>query len=244
LPPSPTGFLHIGGVRTALFTWLFARHEGGTFVLRIEDTDQDRSTDEAIQVIMKGMQWTGLDWDEGPVRQTDRLDLYRERAMDLLNRKLAYWCVCTPMELEVRRKEAQAKGESIKYDGRCRSRGIVDPTEPAALRFQSPQDGQTVVSVRLGNKNLVTDPSGLSMFDPGATICPILPVISSMKSCLSPSSFVVNNPPCCVLRIASSKAIIVSTLDFPLVPRRMFSADGSGPNTSSPTVGTGAITAG
>jgi len=144
--PSPTGFLHIGGVRTALFNWLFARHEGGTFVLRIEDTDQDRSTDEAIQVIMKGMQWTGLDWDEGPVRQTDRLDLYRERAMDLLNRKLAYWCVCTPMELEVRRKEAQAKGESIKYDGRCRSRGIVDPTEPAALRFQSPQDGQTVIN--------------------------------------------------------------------------------------------------
>ncbi len=144
--PSPTGFLHIGGVRTALFNWLFARHEGGTFILRIEDTDQDRSTDDAIQVILKGMQWTGLDWDEGPVRQTDRLDLYRERAMDLLNRKLAYWCVCTPMELEARRKEAQAKGESIKYDGRCRSRGIVDPTEPAALRFQSPQDGQTVIN--------------------------------------------------------------------------------------------------
>ena len=144
--PSPTGFLHIGGVRTALFNWLFAQHEGGTFILRIEDTDQDRSTDEAIQIIMKGMQWTGLDWDEGPFRQTDRLELYRERAMDLLDKKLAYWCVCTPEALEARRKEAQAKNESIKYDGRCRSREIINPTEPAALRFHAPQEGQTVIN--------------------------------------------------------------------------------------------------
>ena len=143
--PSPTGFLHIGGVRTALFNWLFARHEGGTFILRIEDTDRDRSTDDAIQVILDGLKWTGLNWDEGPFRQTDRLELYRDRAMDLLNRKLAYWCVCTPEELETRRKEAQAKGESIKYDGRCRHRGISDPAEPAALRFLTPQEGQTVV---------------------------------------------------------------------------------------------------
>ncbi len=144
--PSPTGFLHIGGVRTALFNWLFARHEGGTFILRIEDTDRDRSTDEAIQVILDGLKWTGLNWDEGPLRQTDRLELYRDRAMDLLKRKLAYWCICTPDELEARRKEAQAKGESIKYDGRCRHRGISDPTEPAALRFLTPQEGQTVVN--------------------------------------------------------------------------------------------------
>lgn len=143
--PSPTGFLHIGGVRTALFNWLFARHEGGTFILRIEDTDRDRSTDDAIQVILDGLKWTGLNWDEGPFRQTGRLELYRDRAMDLLNRKLAYWCVCTPEELETRRKEAQAKGESIKYDGRCRNRGIADPAEPAALRFLTPQEGQTVV---------------------------------------------------------------------------------------------------
>ncbi|MCA9497573.1 MAG: glutamate--tRNA ligase [Nitrospira sp.] len=144
--PSPTGFLHIGGVRTALFNWLFARHEGGTFILRIEDTDRDRSTDDAIQIILDGLKWTGLNWDEGPFRQTDRLELYRDRAMDLLNRKLAYWCVCTPEELETRRKEAQAKGESIKYDGRCRHRGISDPVEPAALRFLTPQEGQTVVN--------------------------------------------------------------------------------------------------
>ena len=143
--PSPTGFLHIGGVRTALFNWLFARHAGGTFILRIEDTDRDRSTDEAIQVIMDGMKWTGLDWDEGPIRQTGRLDLYREKAMDLFNRGLAYWCVCTSEELETRRKDAQARGESIKYDGRCRTRRISEPSEPAALRFIAPQEGQTVV---------------------------------------------------------------------------------------------------
>ena len=147
--PSPTGFLHIGGVRTALFNWLFARHEGGTFILRIEDTDRDRSTDDAIQVILDGLKWTGLNWDEGPFRQTDRLELYRERAMDLLNRRLAYWCICTPDELEARRKEAQAKGESIKYDGRCRNRGISEPAEPAALRFLTPQEGQTVINDRI-----------------------------------------------------------------------------------------------
>ncbi len=143
--PSPTGFLHIGGVRTALFNWLFARHVGGTFVLRIEDTDRDRSTDEAIHVIMEGMKWVGLDWDEGPIRQTDRLDVYREKAMELFNRGLAYWCVCTSDELETRRKDAQTRGESIKYDGRCRNRGITKPIEAAALRFIAPQEGQTVV---------------------------------------------------------------------------------------------------
>ncbi len=143
--PSPTGYLHIGGVRTALFNWLFARHHGGTFVLRIEDTDRDRSTDEAIEAILEGMRWTGLDWDEGPFRQTDRLDLYREKAQELFDQGKAYWCVCTPEELEFRRKEAQAKGESIKYDGRCRNLGITKPAQPAALRFKSPQEGQTVV---------------------------------------------------------------------------------------------------
>lgn len=143
--PSPTGYLHIGGVRTALFNWLFARHHGGTFVLRIEDTDRDRSTDEAIDAILEGLRWTGLDWDEGPFRQTDRLDLYREKAQELLDQGKAYWCVCTPEELELRRKEAQAKGESIKYDGRCRDLGLTKSAQPAALRFKSPQEGQTVI---------------------------------------------------------------------------------------------------
>ena len=143
--PSPTGYLHIGGVRTALFNWLFARHEGGKFILRIEDTDRDRSTDEAIQVILEGLKWTGLDWDEGPYRQTDRLDLYKKHAMELLEKGKAYWCVCTAEELEARRKEAQAKGESLKYNGTCRQKGITSPNQPAALRFLAPQEGQTVV---------------------------------------------------------------------------------------------------
>ena len=143
--PSPTGYLHIGGVRTALFNWLFARHHQGTFILRIEDTDQDRSTEEAIQAIIEGMKWVGLDWDEGPFRQTGRMDLYREHAMKLLEQGKAYWCVCTAEELEARRKEALAKGLSQKYDGRCRTKGIAKPTGEAALRFKAPQEGETVV---------------------------------------------------------------------------------------------------
>ena len=108
--PSPTGFLHIGGVRTALFNWLFARQQNGVFILRIEDTDQGRSTDDSIQAILDGMRWVKLDWDEGPFRQTDRMELYRSHAMRLFEHGHAYWCVCTPEELEARRKEAEAKG--------------------------------------------------------------------------------------------------------------------------------------
>ncbi len=143
--PSPTGFLHIGGVRTALFNWLFARQQQGTFILRIEDTDQSRSTEESIQAILDGMRWVGLDWDEGPFRQTERMDLYRDHAQRLLKEGKAYWCVCKAEELEARRKEAEAKGLSPRYDGRCRARGITEPTEEAALRFKAPQEGQTVV---------------------------------------------------------------------------------------------------
>jgi len=143
--PSPTGFLHIGGVRTALFNWLYARQQHGVFILRIEDTDQDRSTDESIQAIIEGMKWVGLDWDEGPYRQTDRIDLYRSHAMQLLAKGQAYWCVCKAEELEARRKEAELKGLSPRYDGRCRNLGIVNPTGEAALRFKAPQEGQTVV---------------------------------------------------------------------------------------------------
>jgi glutamyl-tRNA synthetase len=143
--PSPTGFLHIGGVRTALFNWLYARRHQGTFVLRIEDTDQSRSTEQSIRAILEGMNWVGLDWDEGPFRQTDRMDLYRDHAKKLLNMGRAYWCVCKPEELEARRKEAEARGLSPRYDGRCRDLGITNPTGEAALRFRSPQAGHTIV---------------------------------------------------------------------------------------------------
>ncbi|MFQ5993373.1 MAG: glutamate--tRNA ligase [Nitrospiraceae bacterium] len=143
--PSPTGYLHIGGVRTALFNWLFARHMQGQFILRIEDTDQSRSTDDAIQAILDGMGWVGLTWDEGPYRQTERMELYRQHAMKLLDAQRAYWCVCTAEELEARRKEAQAKGLPVKYDGRCRERGITNPGGEAALRFIAPQEGQTLI---------------------------------------------------------------------------------------------------
>ena len=143
--PSPTGALHIGGVRTALFNWLFARQQKGVFVLRIEDTDQSRSTDESIQAITEGMKWVGLDWDEGPYRQTERMDLYRSHATQLLEKGQAYWCVCKAEELDARRKEAEAKGLSPKYDGRCRDRGLTNPTGDAALRFKAPREGETVV---------------------------------------------------------------------------------------------------
>ena len=143
--PSPTGFLHIGGVRTALFNWLYARQQQGVFVLRIEDTDQDRSTDESIQAIIEGMKWVGLDWDEGPFRQTERMELYRSHAMQLLEQGKAYWCVCKAEELEARRKEAEAKGLSPRYDGRCRTLGITNPPGDAALRFKAPQEGLIVV---------------------------------------------------------------------------------------------------
>jgi glutamyl-tRNA synthetase len=115
------------------------------FVLRIEDTDQDRSTDESIQAIIEGMKWVGLDWDEGPFRQTERMELYRSHAMQLLEQGKAYWCVCKAEELEARRKEAEAKGLSPRYDGRCRNLGITNPSGDAALRFKAPQEGQIVV---------------------------------------------------------------------------------------------------
>ena len=144
--PSPTGYLHIGGVRTALFNWLFARHEKGRFILRIEDTDRERSTPEAIQAILDGMKWVGLDWDEGPLYQTDRLAIYKEQADRLLAEGKAYLCYCTEEELEARRKEALARKELPKYDGRCRRRSGAAPAGVSPVtRFVSPQDGQTTV---------------------------------------------------------------------------------------------------
>jgi glutamyl-tRNA synthetase len=150
--PSPTGYLHIGGVRTALFNWLFARRYEGTFMLRIEDTDQTRSTDESIKAILDGMAWLGLDYDEGPgkggeygpYRQTERLDIYRAHIDRLLSGGRAYWCNCAPDELEARRKEALASGRPPKYDGRCR--GTKEPKDSrSVVRFLADEEGKTVV---------------------------------------------------------------------------------------------------
>ncbi len=143
--PSPTGALHIGGVRTALFNWLFARRHGGKFILRIEDTDRTRSTDESIQIILDGMKWLGLDWDEGPFRQTERMAIYREHVDKLLGQGKAYYCYCTPEELEARRKEALAAGRPPKYDRKCRLLKAPVPGRTPAVRFLSSDEGQTIV---------------------------------------------------------------------------------------------------
>ncbi len=145
IAPSPTGYLHIGTARTALFNWLFARHHNGVFILRIEDTDQERSTQEAIQEILESMTWLGLDWDEGPFYQTKRYDLYREHAYRLLEEGKAYKCYCSPEELEAKRKQAMKEGRSPRYDRRCRERTDQPKGQPFAIRFKAPLEGTTVV---------------------------------------------------------------------------------------------------
>jgi len=143
--PSPTGFLHIGGARTALFNWLLARNRGGKFILRIEDTDQVRSTRESIDAILEGMTWLGLDWDEGPVYQTDRMVMYREHAERLLHENKAYYCYCTPEELEEKRQKALQEKRKPKYDGTCRGLQAPVPGRSPAIRFRAPQEGKTVL---------------------------------------------------------------------------------------------------
>lgn len=143
--PSPTGLLHIGGVRTALYCWLYARRHGGTFVLRIEDTDRERSTDEAITVILEGMEWLGLKPDEGPFYQTKRYDRYREVIAKFLEQGHAYHCYCTKEELEQMRAEQQARKEKPRYDGRCRHRTGPRPGVEPVVRFRNPVDGVVVV---------------------------------------------------------------------------------------------------
>ncbi|UCD72221.1 MAG: glutamate--tRNA ligase [Syntrophobacterales bacterium] len=144
-PPSPTGFLHIGGVRTALFNWLFTRHYGGKFILRIEDTDIVRSTEDAVKAILDSMQWLGLDWDEGPFFQSERLAVYQKHVDKLLSEGKAYPCYCTPEELEERRKRALQERKKPKYDGKCRDLPLPYPDGPYAVRFKCPQEGRTVV---------------------------------------------------------------------------------------------------
>lgn len=156
--PSPTGMLHIGGVRTALFCWLYARRHHGTFILRVEDTDLTRSTDDNIRIIEEGMEWVGLDWDEGPVpgdanayrgphgpyRQMLRMDLYRAKIAELLDKGLAYRCECSREDLDARRKQADAEGRPFMYDGRCRDKHL-DASVPSAIRLRMPDEGEIVL---------------------------------------------------------------------------------------------------
>ncbi|MBN1225550.1 MAG: glutamate--tRNA ligase [Deltaproteobacteria bacterium] len=141
-PPSPTGTLHIGGARTALFNWLFARHNNGKFVLRIEDTDRVRSTQSNTEVIIGSMKWLGLDWDEGPYFQSHRSKIYDEYIQELISTGNAYYCHCSKEELDRKRAEALAKGRKPKYDGKCRDLGLGN-APGAVVRLKSPLTGIT-----------------------------------------------------------------------------------------------------
>jgi glutamyl-tRNA synthetase len=143
--PSPTGYLHIGGARTALFCWLYSRHHGGAFILRVEDTDRERSTEAAVQAILDGMAWLDLRQDEGPFYQTQRFDRYRAVAQGMLEAGTAYHCYCSKEELDVMRAEQMARKEKPRYDGRCRDRKEPVPGVTPVIRFKNPQEGQTVV---------------------------------------------------------------------------------------------------
>ena len=141
--PSPTGYLHVGGARTALFNWLLARNHGGTFILRIEDTDVERSTKESVDAILEGMKWLGLEWDEGPFYQSDSFPLYKEHVRKLLDAGKAYKCYCTSEELDAKRNLAMQEGRKPKYDGTCRERADHPDGEPYVVRFRAPQGGAT-----------------------------------------------------------------------------------------------------
>ena len=143
-PPSPTGHLHLGGARTALFNWLFARHHGGIFLLRFEDTDRERSRPEYVDSIREALEWLGLHWDEGPYFQMERLEIYREFAERLYREGKAYYCECPPELLEEKRKKALAEGRKPKYDATCREKDL-GPGPGRVLRFKTPPVGTTVV---------------------------------------------------------------------------------------------------
>ena len=160
--PSPTGFLHIGGARTALFNWLYAKHCGGTFLLRIEDTDRKRSTQEAIDAILEGLDWLGLNWDGEPIYQFARAARHAEIARSLIAAGNAYHCYASPEELEAMRETAKAEGRPVRYDGRWRDRDPADapPGVAPVIRLKAPQDGETVIedavqgTVRVANAQL------------------------------------------------------------------------------------------
>ena len=143
-PPSPTGYLHVGGARTAIFNWLYARHMQGQFVLRIEDTDAERSTQASVDALFEALQWLGIDWDDGPYYQTQRFDIYREYIDKLLESGHAYHCTCSPEQIDAMRQKAMATGAKPRYDGTCREKGL-DASGNAVVRFKAPLTGTTVV---------------------------------------------------------------------------------------------------
>jgi glutamyl-tRNA synthetase len=158
--PSPTGMLHVGGVRTALFAWLYARHHQGEFILRIEDTDQERSTQASVEAILEGMQWLGLNHDRGPFYQTSRYARYAEVAQQLLDEGKAYRCRCSTERLEMLREAQLLAKEKPRYDGHCREKNLVDNGSPFVIRFKNPQQGEVSFidhvygEVRVSNKEL------------------------------------------------------------------------------------------
>ncbi|MFA6011979.1 MAG: glutamate--tRNA ligase [Desulfobacteraceae bacterium] len=143
-PPSPTGYLHVGGARTALFNWLYARHTGGRFILRIEDTDAARSTQASVDAIFESLEWLGIDWDEGPYFQTKRYDLYREYIKTLIDKGHAYYCTCSPESIEAMREKAMATGGKPKYDGTCREKNLPE-TPNSVVRLKAPLTGTTII---------------------------------------------------------------------------------------------------
>lgn len=143
-PPSPTGFLHIGGARTALFNWLYARKTKGRFILRIEDTDAARSTEDSVGAILESLEWLGIDWDEGPYFQTKRYHIYNEYINKLVESGAAYYCSCTPDEIDVMREDARARGLKPMYNGLCRNRNLAKGTN-TVVRLRTPDSGVTIV---------------------------------------------------------------------------------------------------
>ncbi len=143
-PPSPTGYLHIGGARTALFNWLYARHNQGKFILRIEDTDAVRSTRESVDAIFEALDWLGIDYDEGPYYQSQRYDIYRDYVDRLIASANAYCCTCSAERIEEMRNAAKARGENPRYDGSCREKGLP-PSPDAVVRFKTPAAGNTIL---------------------------------------------------------------------------------------------------
>jgi len=144
--PSPTGVLHLGSVRTALFCWLYAHRHDGQFILRIEDTDSERSTKENVDAILEGMDWLGLDADEGPFYQSERFDRYKEVADQWLAEDKAYHCYCSKEEIDELREQQMAAGERVRYDGRCRDRTEPRQGVSPVVRFKNPLDGEVVVN--------------------------------------------------------------------------------------------------